>query len=178
MQYSPQELEQMSLNQLAALYVDEPELEIVKEVFDAKAGQTHLFRLRQVDVKSGWQEEILQKHIESKKSEEPFDNQPQLSPSDAVKLDSSFISPTTEAELQEKLDIFRGKRSEFPKDSESLAEQEEIDSLNADIFRAESQLASLQAEQAEQAGQTLAVPIVPVAVAAPIQKKKGRPKKG
>lgn len=117
MTYSRDELATFTLQKLASIYPQNLEEEtILKEAFEIKASNSSYFALTSlVDIKSGWQEEILQKYVDIRRETMPIENAATLNAEDESYLDASVITKEKELELQAKLDsknaIFRGVKA-------------------------------------------------------------------
>lgn len=105
MQYTPQELDQMNLRQLASMRPTNAEDEQLLQLkFELRAHTSTIEELRAVDVEFGWQEKILAPIIEERMLHIPQDNDPVLSPEDQALLDNQFLTKDQELALQAKLD--------------------------------------------------------------------------
>lgn len=112
--YTRDELSTFTLQKLASIYPqNEPEEEQLKEVFEQRASVSNYFTLTSlVDIKSGWQEQILQKYVDIKRETMALENPATLLPEDEAALDTNVITKEKELELQEKLDKKNGRYKE------------------------------------------------------------------
>jgi hypothetical protein len=100
-----QELGSMTLQRLAYILPQTMEEEtMVKEVFEARAKHSTYQTLTTIDVKLGWQEEIIQKYVDLKRETMAPENPAFLTPEEEANLDTAVITKGKELELQAKLD--------------------------------------------------------------------------
>lgn len=104
----------MTLQKLASIYPPTLEDEsLLKEMFDMRARVSSYFALTSlVDIKTKWQEEIVQKYVDEKRETMAPENPAELSPEDEAQLDANKITKEKELELQAKLDKKNGKVQE------------------------------------------------------------------
>ncbi len=111
MAYNRNELDQMTLQKLASLYPEDlQQEELIKEIFDLRAKVSSYQTLTTLDVKQGWQEEIVQKYVDEKRENMPPENPAELTPEEESNLDAAVITKEKELELQAKLDKRNAKR--------------------------------------------------------------------
>lgn len=100
-----QELDAMSLQRLAYVMPQNAEDEkMLQEVFEQRASVSTYQALTAIDVRQGWQEEILQKYVNEKRETMARENPATLNGEDQAALDSNVITKEKELELQAKLD--------------------------------------------------------------------------
>lgn len=111
-QYSRDELSNFTLQKLASIYPQTQEDETtLREIFEMRARVSPYHTLTaMVDIKSGWQEQIIQKYVDEKRETMAPENPATLSPEDEAQLDAAFITKDKELELQAKLDKKNGKK--------------------------------------------------------------------
>ncbi len=120
-----QELGSMTLQRLAYILPQDLEEEtMVKEVFDQRASVSTYQTLTTIDVKLGWQEEILQKYVNTKRETMAIENPASLTSEEESFLDASVITKEKELELQEILDKRNSKRKGIQKPEKSESEVE------------------------------------------------------
>lgn len=149
MSLTRQELGSMTLQRLAYILPQTAEEEtMVKEVFESRARNSTYQTLTTIDVKLGWQENILQKFIDEKREVMAPENPVSLTPEDEARLDTAVITKDTELELQAKLDAKNKKQ----KGLVSLETEEEIsdDENEADMTEATSPKEDLEIEEADE----------------------------
>ncbi len=149
MSITRQELGSMTLQRLAYILPQNAEEEtIVKDVFETRARNSTYQTLTTIDVKLGWQEQILQKYINEKRENMPAENPASLTPEDEAKLDTAVITKETELELQAKLDAKNKKQKGLSEDEEdSEVEEEEISSSDETIpIEEESKESDIESE--------------------------------
>lgn len=119
MEYTSEELSTFTLQRLASLYAkDALQEELLKEVFAQRAAVSSYFTLTSlVDIKSGWQEQILQKYVDIKRETMALENPATLLPEDEAALDTNVITKEKELELQAKLDAKNGRIKKMPEES-------------------------------------------------------------
>lgn len=100
-----QELGNMTLQRLAYILPQTMEEEtMVKEVFDQRAKVSTYQTLTTIDVKLGWQEEILQKYVNEKRETMAPENPASLTPEEESNLDAAVVTKEKELALQAILD--------------------------------------------------------------------------
>lgn len=105
MSYTTQELGSMTLQRLAYILPQTMEEEtMVKEVFESRAKHSTYQTLTTIDVKMGWQEDILQKYINEKRENMAPENPASLTPEEESNLDTAVITKEKELELQAIID--------------------------------------------------------------------------
>lgn len=109
--YSRDELSTFTLQKLASVYPQNlQEEESLKEIFEQRASVSNYFTLTSlVDIKSGWQEAIVQKYVDLRRETMALENPATLSPEDESNLDTNVITKEKELELQAKLDKKNGR---------------------------------------------------------------------
>lgn len=111
MRFDRNELSQMSLQRLSYVLPQDMDEEILlKEIFEQRASVSTYQTLTSVDVKIGWQEGIIQKHVDIKRETMAPENAAELSGEDQAALDASVVTKEKELELQAKLDAKNGKK--------------------------------------------------------------------
>lgn len=101
----------MNIRQLSALNpVTAEDEQLIMEKFASRAKSSRLDELRAVDVRFGWQEEILNPIIEDRMATMPQDNDPVLSNQDQAILDKPDLTKEEELALQAKLDAAKAKK--------------------------------------------------------------------
>lgn len=105
MTYSREELSNFTLQQLAALYTPTLEEEtLVQEMFEQRASVSNYDTLNNLDIKTGWQQEIVQKYINIRRESMTPENAAELSAADQALLEPGVVTKEIELQLQAKLD--------------------------------------------------------------------------
>lgn len=129
MSYTKQELYTMTLQRLAYVMPQNAEDEkLLQEIFELRAAVSTYQTLTAIDVRQGWQEDILQKYVDEKRETMARENPATLNGEDQAALDSNVITKEKELELQAKLD----EKNKIKKE-ESTADETEIPAIAEQI---------------------------------------------